>query len=294
MSETPLAVDSLSELGFSVYEARAYVGLLEISAAVTGYALSNHTGIPQPKVYETLRRLVDKGAVVQVESDPARFLPIAPTELLAMLDRSFKSHLDEAEVDLARVAKGSDPVEIVAVRRLSHWKDIRTSAVALIEKARRHVYLSGHTDQLAPLAEAVEQADARGVRFDVLYFGPPPFLLERGRSLQHASTEGVIYRRHQARHLAAVADSSKTLWALAPTGGDWSAMWHDDPTWAAVVKGYIRHDLYVQQIYADFETVLEERYGPGLERLRAPVADDQPSQTTSDGEAPPDVTSHPA
>lgn len=294
MSEAPPAVDSLSELGFSVYEARAYIGLLEISKAVTGYALSNHTGIPQPKVYETLRRLVDKGAVLQVGSDPARFLPTAPSELLDMLDRSFKGRLEEAEIDLARVAKGPDSVEMVAVRRLSRWEDISMSAVELIEAARRHVYLSGHTEELSFLAEAVEQADARGVRLDVLHFGPAPFLLERGRSLQHASTEGVIYRRHQARHLAAVADSSKTLWALAPTGADWSAMWHDDPTWAAVVKGYIRHDLYVQQIYADFATLLEERYGPGLERLRDPIVDDEPSKSTSDVETASDARSRPA
>lgn len=294
MSETPPAVESLSELGFSVYEARAYIGLLEISAAVTGYALSNHTGIPQPKVYETLRRLVDKGAVVQVESDPARFLPTAPSELLDMLDRSFRGRLEEAEVDLAQVANTSGPSEMVAVRRMTNWNEIGASAVGLIEAARRHVYLSGHTEQLAPLVEAVEQADVRGVRFDVLHFGPPPFQLERGRSLQHASTEGVIYPRHQARHLAAVADSSQTLWALAPTGEDWSALWHDDPIWAAVVKGYIRHDMYVQQIYADFETALEQRYGPGLERLRTPTGGDRPAQADADGEGLSQVESHPA
>jgi hypothetical protein len=33
------------------------------------------------------------------------------------------------------------------------------------------------------------------------------------------------------------------------------------------VKGYIRHDMYVQQITEDFGPVLEERYGPGLGAL---------------------------
>ena len=43
-------VGRLTELGFSVYEARAYVGLLG-QEPMTGYALANLTGIPQPKVY---------------------------------------------------------------------------------------------------------------------------------------------------------------------------------------------------------------------------------------------------
>ena len=56
------AVQRLMELGFSQYEAQAYVGLLG-REPLTGYALANVTGIPQPKVYETLRRLTAKGVV---------------------------------------------------------------------------------------------------------------------------------------------------------------------------------------------------------------------------------------
>jgi sugar-specific transcriptional regulator TrmB len=65
------AVQRLIELGFSQYEARAYVGLLG-REPLTGYALSNVTGIPQPKVYETLRRLTGRGAVAAMEGEPAR------------------------------------------------------------------------------------------------------------------------------------------------------------------------------------------------------------------------------
>jgi hypothetical protein len=54
VTSQPGAVQRLIELGFSQYEAQAYVGLLG-REPLTGYALSNVTGIPQPKVYETLR-----------------------------------------------------------------------------------------------------------------------------------------------------------------------------------------------------------------------------------------------
>ena len=53
--------ERLTQLGFSQYEARTYVGLL-MSDSATGYSVANETGVPQPKVYETLRRLVDRGA----------------------------------------------------------------------------------------------------------------------------------------------------------------------------------------------------------------------------------------
>ena len=68
MDTVSRAVEQLAELGFSQYEARAYVGLLG-AEPLTGYALANRTRIPQPKVYETLRRLEDKQAVVRVGDD---------------------------------------------------------------------------------------------------------------------------------------------------------------------------------------------------------------------------------
>jgi hypothetical protein len=36
---------------------------------------------------------------------------------------------------------------------------------------------------------------------------------------------------------------------------------------AGLVKTYIRHDLFVQRMYADAPELFEERYGPGLLRL---------------------------
>jgi hypothetical protein len=44
-----------------------------------------------------------------------------------------------------------------------------------------------------------------------------------------------------------------------------------DPLLVALVKGYIRHDGYVQEIYAEFREVLRERYGPGLAKLVVPT-----------------------
>jgi hypothetical protein len=41
----------------------------------------------------------------------------------------------------------------------------------------------------------------------------------------------------------------------------------EDPLQASVVKGYVRHDVFVQRIYADLAKELERRYGKGLLKL---------------------------
>jgi len=269
MSGVPGTVEQLVELGFSHYEARAYLGLLG-QDPMTGYALANLTRVPQPKVYETLRRLVHKRAVVQVGDDPARFVAVSPAQLLDNLSSDFQRRLAEAELGLARIGPAAGPQFRVA-RAMRDWPAIAGQAEQMLRHAERHVYLSSHVSQLAELADSVRAADARGVRLDILSFGKPELTLEHGRVLVHASTEGVLYRHHQARHLALVADSSDALWALAPDGASWDALTASDPLLAALVKGYIRHDGYVQEIYAEFRDVLRERYGPGLAKLVVPV-----------------------
>lgn len=265
MADTGLGtVERLVELGFSQYEARAYIGLLG-NPPMTGYALANETGIPQPKVYETLRRLARKGVAIAIEGEPVRFVAVPPVQLLAQLDTSFRRRLADAEVSLMRESGGSDR-EIRAFEALSEWSAIECRAIEVLDTAVRHVYMSINCDTSA-FSDAVARADARGVVADILHFGKEELAVEHGRSIRHATTDGVVYRHHQARHLAVVADSTRVLWALAPEGRDWQAIYADDGLLAAAVKGYIRHDMYVQQISQDLGKQLEARYGPGLERL---------------------------
>ncbi|MGH3234659.1 MAG: TrmB family transcriptional regulator [Streptosporangiaceae bacterium] len=276
----PPSVQRLVDLGFSGYEAQAYVGLLG-RPAMTGYALSNLTGIPQPKVYETLRRLARKGVAIQVAGDPALFVALPPDRLLAQLEGEFRQRLAEADAELNRPAAGDEQLRVL--RALGDWPAIEACAAAMIDAAERHVYVSLHCDAPAVVA-AIGRADAGGVAADVLHFGASELAVRHGRVIGHLSTEGVVYRHHQARHLAVVADGTRVLWALAADGASWEAVHADDGLLAAAVKGYIRHDMYVQQIAADFGPLLAERYGPGLAALVPMPAASQPPGAP---EAPP-------
>lgn len=266
MDQRVEVVERLVELGFTQYEARGYSGLLG-QEPMTGYALANETKIPQPKVYETLRRLEDRRAVVRVGDEPARYVAVPAEHLLAQLEGQFRLRLSEAKHSLSQLALGGGDEGLRVMDSLTTRSAAVKRTSELLESSTRHVYLSLHADQFAELVTAVTEADRRGVRIDLLLFGGSSIELRHGRVLRHSSTSGVIYRHHQARHIAVVCDGDRTLWALAPNGDDWRGLAAEDELFAAVVKGYIRHDLYVQQIFSDLGPELEERYGPGLEGL---------------------------
>lgn len=278
-------VERLARLGFSVYEARTYVGLLSLGTA-TGYSVSNETGVPQPKVYETLRRLADRGAVIQTSDHPARYSAVPAEALLRRLEQEFADRLRSARDELAALEAGDGNPEPGVVWRYSGLPAIADRARAMLTTARAHVYISGQAQDLALLAEAIADADRRGVEFTILHFGHLPFPAPRGRTFRHASTDSALYPSHQAHHLAVVADSHESLWAVARDGRSWEAVSSEDPLQASVVKGYVRHDVFVQRIYADLSKELERRYGKGLLKLADLSPEKLPDEAGADvGEA---------
>jgi sugar-specific transcriptional regulator TrmB len=253
-------------LGFSQYEARAYVGLLE-SETVTGYALANTTRIPQPKVYETLRRLAERGAAIKVADDPARFAALPANRLLEQLEAEFRQRLAAAQVEFDQLhAEGADEWH-ESVVRMDGYEPIRSRADRMIAAAEHKLYLSGWAKHLADLREPILAAERRGVEIVVLHFGKLTFALERGQAFRHASTEGALYRSHRSRQLAVVPDSASVLWALAPDGNDWGGIYTQDQRLVMVVKAYLRHDIYVQKVYERLGDQMHELFGPGLEFL---------------------------
>jgi sugar-specific transcriptional regulator TrmB len=251
------AVQRLIELGFSQYEAQAYVGLLG-REPLTGYALSNVTGIPQPKVYETLRRLTARGVVAAMEGEPARFVAVPAEQLLADLEGSFRARLAGAQRELADVTQAPGASCYRVLRAFTSWEAIEERTVGVIDGSSRHVYVSVNCPDPQGIAAALGRADGRGVVCDVLHFGEPIVELRHGRTVGHDSTRGVVYRRHQARHVAVVGDSADVVWAVAEDGVDWQSVAGHDPLLASLAKGCIRHDFYVQQIWNEFPDVLAE------------------------------------
>ncbi|HEY6278590.1 MAG TPA: hypothetical protein VIX86_19940, partial [Streptosporangiaceae bacterium] len=172
-----------------------------------------------------------------------------------------------AQQELASMTRPVGAGSYRVLRSYPGWGAIEERTVEVIDGSRRHVYVSVNCPEPGAIADAIGRADGRGVVCDVLHFGEPIVTLRHGRTVGHDSTRGVVYRRHQARHVAVVADSADVVWAVAENGTDWQSVTGRDQLLAALAKGYIRHDIYVQQIWNEFHEVLSERWGPGMQQL---------------------------
>ena len=262
----PALAEALSDLGFSQYEARCYVGLMTREPQ-TGYRVAKTTGVPQPKVYETLRKLVSRGVVREVEGDPTLFCAIPPDALFTELKTTFDRRLQEARDSARDLSVDDIPRLLEAVERFEEHADVLTAATQCLAFAERRIYLSASAEELLALRPAIEDARDRGVDIVILAFGRKPFTCKGTRIFHHASTVGAVYRHHQARHVALVADSRQALNAYAADGRAWVGVRSQSAPIIAAVKGFIRHDIDLQQVFADFGPQLIEAYGQGLQAL---------------------------
>jgi sugar-specific transcriptional regulator TrmB len=195
---------------------------------------------------------------------------------LARLEADFRKKLEAAKLGLERLPRKLAPEAPISIMAVHGYEAATSRAADAIAGAKTRVYLSSRGDDLKPLGAAIGAASNRGVDFVLLHFGRLPFRHPHGQVLRHASTEGALYASRKARHLAVVVDSHWAMWALARDGEQWEGFCGEVPLLTGLIKSYIRHDVFVQRIYADAPSQLEERYGPGLLRLAdfSPDADD--------------------
>ena len=271
--------EALASLGFSQYEARCYVGLLGLEPQ-TGYAVSKTTGVPQPKVYEALRKLVSRGAARQLPGEPVRFAAVDPAALLDDVQASFDERLDDARRSTPDLAEVAQPLAQENVAGLTGRDAVLASAVTVLHAATRRVYLSASATEITALTDAVAACTERGVDVVLLAFGRVTLDIAGVRVFRHASTDGAVFRHHQARHVALVADSRDTVFGLAADGRAWSGIHTSNAAIIAAVKGYIRHDIDMQQVFTDFGAELVAAYGPGLQGLESYRAE-QPRRVTA-------------
>ena len=130
----------LMQLGFSSYEAKAYVALLQKHPAI-GYEVSKISKIPTSKIYETLINLKNKGAIMVSDSEPVNYYPIPPETLLQRLKKDFVTKIDDLEGQLSQVQPFR---EMDFTWNLTGYNTVIDKIVTLIDNATNlYYYLFG-------------------------------------------------------------------------------------------------------------------------------------------------------
>jgi sugar-specific transcriptional regulator TrmB len=206
-------LDSLTELGFSTNEARAYRGLL-VESPATGYEIAQRAGIPRSAIYAVLKRLEDGGLVARVEETPARYAPLPPSDLMGVLRRRFDGSLRSLDDAIRRLRPPAPPVDLWNV---TGYEEVLDRAESLIQAAEKTLFLSVWRREATRLQPALDAAARRKVKLIAFSFcaleGVPGRVFSYGldeRDLEAFWKHKIILIVDHARTLMGGVESDKS------------------------------------------------------------------------------------
>ncbi|HET8551395.1 MAG TPA: helix-turn-helix domain-containing protein [Gammaproteobacteria bacterium] len=155
----------LQELGFTDYEARAYVSLVGVGPR-NGYEVAKAAGMPRANVYAVLEKLAERGAARRLDTqDGVRYVAVKPAQLVQRLDRRHRRTLAAVEKALAALEHDE---EVAPVFNLKSYKELIGQARAAIDGATSELLIGIQPDEAAALAEPLREARERGVEITTL------------------------------------------------------------------------------------------------------------------------------
>jgi sugar-specific transcriptional regulator TrmB len=262
-------ISELQRLGMSGYEAKAYVALVAAGTPLNGYEVAKRSGVPRSTVYETLAKLVARGAAYEVRAGEAGigYIALPPTALLDRLRREFEHSVDTLRSALPELAS---PPQVRLVHNLADRASLLARAQDVVAAARGDLFLSGWPEEIEPLKPVARQAESAGVEISVVVFGPDPEPV--GHTTSHRfSTPEVVLENLGCRLLVVAADREQAVIGGIMDGDAWG-VYTDDPAVVLVAVEYVRHDIAMHLIAQrlapdDFESFWTS--DPQLRRLRA-------------------------
>lgn len=243
MNETP--VDKLLKIGFSEYEAKAYMALLSKNP-VSGYELAKISGVPRSMIYEVLGKLTARGAAMTLHSgNVTRYAPCPAEEFLTQMHREHTDLIDSLKNELTSFI---ETPELEYVWNIEGDDNITAKALEMIGQAERQIYLALRPVSFPVLQAALIQAIARGVRVVVYTTGE---LELPGAQVMVAHVAEETLEQARGLGLILVMDGEEVLIGEWLTAVQAWASWTRSPLFVFLAEHHLRTDLYLPQILAE-------------------------------------------
>jgi sugar-specific transcriptional regulator TrmB len=188
------------------YEIDAYLTVLE-QGQLTASEIADRTEIPQPRVYDTVRSLSDRGLVELRESRPMKVVAIDPGEAFDDVQTSLERMIDELEARYTAPARDTEAVSLVKSR-----STILRYLEEVIDAAEFELALSLTPDLLTRFEEELRRVVEAGVSVDLIVTpaseapDPSEFAYDEVASTARA-------RRGITTPVVAVADGNYSVYA---------------------------------------------------------------------------------
>ncbi|MBT4286048.1 MAG: TrmB family transcriptional regulator [Deltaproteobacteria bacterium] len=247
MDQELLILNNMRKLGFSEYESKAYLKLLE-EFPLNGYTLSKNSGIPRSRIYEVLKNLMDKQLVFeQIEEKNKLYFPVDPDIFINKLKTQYEDVFNSISNIAGRIYKEKKQDDRLVV--ISGRKNIISFLNLLIKGAEKRVAISIWDEEIKDLNDELEKAIERGVALKGIYFGEEnPFEM----LVSHRRVKRYIAEKKE-RYISIIIDGTHTISGIVSRGENSKVTWTQDEGFIEISEDYIAHDLLVNLYSASLD-----------------------------------------
>jgi sugar-specific transcriptional regulator TrmB len=243
----------LIQIGFTEYEAKAYLALLK-EHPVSGYQVSKNSGVPRSMVYEVLSRLHARGAVLETIEDRATYYrPLAPEVLLAQYEEQLTSLLKDLKPGLTHLYQATQDDRIWSITGES---TIITYSQQMLDKAETEVYLVINDTVAETFTPWLDHLASRKVALKILQTGI--MRIPVGEVSYHPPLESELQGLTDL--LMVIVDNREVL--ISSAGDEIRATITANPNTILIARQFIWMEFFTQRIYSQIGPDLLERLSP--------------------------------
>jgi Cd2+/Zn2+-exporting ATPase len=233
-------IASLTEIGFTEYEAKIYLELLRDNPS-TGYQLSKSAGIPRSMVYEALGRLHNRGAVLETRDERATlYRPLPPDVLMDDHEREHRRLIEGLRDGLRQRYTTEDEDHLWSI---SGRRAVLSYANQMINSADNEVLLVLADPDLDDLRPAILRACERRLAVSALLTGKGE--LNCGEVAHHPPLESELQNLTQTTMI--IVDQRESL--IANTQFETRATITRNPNLVLIARQFVWMELFTQRIY---------------------------------------------
>jgi sugar-specific transcriptional regulator TrmB len=237
-------IGNLVKIGFSEYEAKAYVALLRKSP-VSGYELAKVSSVPRSMIYEVMGKLTARGAAMTLRTGgTTKYAPIPASEFLSQLQREQENLLVSLQDELSALSSLPD---LDYVWNIEGHENVVAKALEMINQSAGQVYLALLPITFPELEPALIEAIDRGVRVVIYTTGA---LNLPGAQVVAAHVSDETLGQIQGLGLILSIDGKEVLIGEWLAESQARASWTSSPLMVFMTEHHLRTDLYLPQILA--------------------------------------------
>jgi sugar-specific transcriptional regulator TrmB len=252
-------IDCFQEMGLSKNESKIYLAIIRNNLSY-GSKIQKVSGVPSPKVYETIKSLMDKGLIFPSGEKPVCYQALPLEDFIKNNTNKYKNISNYLLANKDSINRNTYPNWLW---QLQGYDNIMDKASEFIDKAKNNIMISFWHEDGVNVQQQLESAVERGV--EIISNQMSETLIQLGKVFRHPPL-GVVEEMHSSEFIL-VADDICGLFVFKNQDEKIEGYYTFNQGVIKILNNYILHDIYINRMVSDFKKQVFETYGDNLEKL---------------------------